>query len=144
MLLIGITVSLVSLRLGHDPKKLAEDEARRFAALLEHVRDESIQTGTVFAVELDADGRGYRFLRPAPKWTPVQRDSLLRPRALAEPLRATLDVPGSPPGAPAWIFLTPAGEISPFRFRLRLPGQATAYLVQLDANQTPRVSADAG
>jgi type II secretory pathway pseudopilin PulG len=145
VLLIGITVSLVSLRLGHDPKKLAEDEARRFAALLDHLRDESLQTGAVYALELDANGRGYRFLRPNPKWEPVPRDSVLRPRTLAEPLRATLDTPGAPPGSPAWIVVYPNGEVSAFRFRVSSPGPKPAhgFVVQMDAGQTLRVKADA-
>lgn len=143
VLLIGITVSLVSLRLGHDPQKLAEDEARRFAALLDHLRDESLQTGAVYALELDANGRGYRFLRPNPKWEPVSRDGVLRPRALAEPLRAMLDTPGAPPGSPAWIVVYPNGEVSAFRFSVKAPGQNRRQVVTMDANQVLRVQAEA-
>jgi general secretion pathway protein H len=148
VLLIGITVSLVTLNLSRDPGKLAEEEARRFAALLDHLRDESIQTGAVYALELDVSGRSYRFLRPNPKWEPVLRDTVLRPRELAEPLRATLDTPGAPPGMPSWIFVFPTGEVSPFRFKVHGQGrnQGHAYVVQMDATQTLRVQteADAG
>jgi general secretion pathway protein H len=148
VLLIGITVSLVTLNLGRDTARMAEDEARRFAALVEHLRDESLQTGSAFALELDAGGGGYRFLRPAPKWEPLARDGVLRPRALAEPLHATLDTPGAPPGAPAWIFVYPSGEVSPFRFRVgtREPRGGRAYVVQMDVDQRLRVQAagDAG
>lgn len=145
VLLIGITVSLVTLNLGRDPKRLVEDEARRFAALLEHLRDESVQTGTVYAVEFDAGGRIYRFLSPSPKWVPVQRDAVLRPRELAEPLRAVLETPGAPPGSPSWIFVYPTGEISPFRFKVKSHDQTQshAYVVEMDANQIVRARPEA-
>jgi general secretion pathway protein H len=148
VLLIGLTVSLVTLRIGNDPEKLAQEEARRLAALIEHLRDESIQTGSMYALEFDPGGRSYRFLRPAPKWQPVKGDSVLRPRALAEPLQASLETPGTPPGAPAWVVAYPSGELSPFRLKVGMPSRSReqAYIVQLEPDQTVRVRAqrDAG
>ena len=51
VVLISLTVTLVSINLDRDLDQIAHREAVRFARLLEHVREESILTGKVYAID---------------------------------------------------------------------------------------------
>ena len=138
VLLIGLTVTLVSLSLQHDADRLAELEARRFVALLEHVREESILTGRAIGIEVDeAEGR-LRFLAPGEAWSPIEQDDVLHPRRFAETVTVRLDLleqdaAGADVASPRVIVVEAVGEISPFV--LTLVGDADAFVVSMDEDQ---------
>lgn len=87
ILLIGLSVSFVTLRLAPASSTKVEFEARQFATLVGLMEEESIITGQPIAVIFDEDNRGYRFLKlGAGYWEPVEKDDILRPRPLAAPV----------------------------------------------------------
>jgi general secretion pathway protein H len=125
VLLIGISVTVVGLSLERDHDRIAELEARRFLALLEHLRDES------YAISVDEPGRSYRFLAAGQGWEPVTGDDLLRTRELPEFLTLRLDLPLGAEGAGGRLVVVQAlGDITPFI--LTVGGDDRDYLVTLD------------
>ncbi len=138
VLLIGITVTLVSLSLGRDADQIAELEARRFMALVEHVREESILTGRTLGIEVVEQERRLRFVAAGDPWTPIEGDDTLRERRLPEAIALRLELPaqataGRTGERGAIIVVESMGEIAPFV--LTVIGETDAFMVTLDAAQ---------
>lgn len=134
VVLIGITVTLVALSFDRDVDRVAEREAERFAALLDLVRDESILSGQTLAIEVDEEGRTYRFLRAEESWVPVTGDSILRPRTLPEFLNVRLDLPErSSKDAEPRVVVRSLGDVAPFV--LTIIGERSVYQVTIDSGQ---------
>ena len=134
VLLIGISVTVVGLSLERDHDRVAELEARRFLALLEHLRDESVLSGRSYAVSVDELARRYRFLAAGQGWEPVTGDDLLRTRELPEFLTLRLDLPLGAEGASGRLVVVQAlGDITPFI--LTVGGDDRDYLVTLDESR---------
>ena len=139
ILLIGITITLATLNLQRDVDQLAEHEARRFAALIEHVREEAVLTGRAIAVEIDETERAYRFLQAAEEWEPITQDDVLRRRQLPEPLVLALEnVTAADNGNGELIVSRIIGDVTPFVLTIR--GEQTAYRVTLDESQNITVT----
>ncbi|MDH3688953.1 MAG: prepilin-type N-terminal cleavage/methylation domain-containing protein [Gammaproteobacteria bacterium] len=135
--LMALTVTFVVLNFNRDEDKIAELEARRFGALIEHLRDESMVTGQTFAIEVDESARRYRFLTPGEEWEPIEGDDVLRPRQLPDSLSVTLKLLDS--GASDDLVVVEAiGEITPFE--LTIGSQSGGYLVSLDPAQNVKVT----
>lgn len=144
--LIGISLTLLTLSFDRDTGKVAKQEARRFAALIEHVREESVVTGRSVAVEVDESAQQYQFLQPGESWEPIKGDDVLRPRQLPEFLNVTLELLESRQGnGPLLVIVDAMGEITPFELTIR--ADSGAYTVALDPGQNvlvTRVDDDAG
>lgn len=144
--LIGISLTFLTLSFDRDTDKVAEHEARRFAALIEHVREESVVTGKSVAVEVDESARQYQFLQPGESWELIEGDDVLRPRKLPEFLNVTLELLESGRGnGPLLVVVDVLGEITPFELTIR--ADSAAYVVALDPGQNvlvTRVDDDAG
>ena len=142
VLLIGITVTLIALNLERDIDQVAEQEARRFAALVEHLRDESILTGRLHGIEVDEPERRYKFLRFDKKWLPVEQDDSFRPRVIPDYLNIQFNAgPNQNAGQDqkdnTLVVVDALGEIQPFF--LTIIGKDFEYVVNLNSNQNVEV-----
>jgi general secretion pathway protein H len=131
VVLIGLTVTLVGLNLGRDLDQVAGLEAKRFAKLLEYLRDESVLTGTSYAIEVDEQKKMYRFLESSGKWLPVKNDDLLRPRRFPEYLSVKMDIfQKGEDDSSEFLIVQGLGEITPFQ--LVVTGDEYLHIVKLD------------
>lgn len=137
VILIVLTVSLVGVNLGRDLDQVAELEARRFARLVEHVRDDSILSGRVYAIEVDEARRSYRFLEADGEWKSVTRDDVLRQRHFPEYLPVRFEVPEQAIASRGLLVIQGLGEITPFR--LAVGGEKYWHVVFLDDSLNVRI-----
>lgn len=132
IVLIGLSVTIITVSLERDIDNVAELEARRFAALLEYLRDESIVSGRTYAVEVDELARSYRFLTPGETWRPVERDHVLRARSLPEYLKLRFQLlEAAQEDAVSLLVVQGSGEITPFEFIVL--GEDADFVVSVDA-----------
>lgn len=130
LVIIGILITFATLAIGNDQDNLLQQEARRFAALIELAGDEATLQGRELGVELTREG--YRFLFLAPQeegpalWLTLERDSLLRPRPFHPAITPQLQLEGLPQPLPLeppeeslpQLFILSSGERTPFVLRL--------------------------
>ena len=92
IVIVAILFSFATLAIrGHDPDDALHTEARRLARLIELGLDEAVLRGENLAIEINSDG--YRFLRlQDDRWTPMDKDRQLRPRALPENMEMELSL----------------------------------------------------
>lgn len=135
--LIVLTVSLVGINLGRDLDQVAELEARRFARLVEHVRDESVLSGRVYAIEVDEAQKSYQFLITDGEWKSVTRDDVLRQRHFPDYLSIHFEVPEQAIASRGLLVVQGLGEITPFR--LAVAGEKYWHVVSLDDALNVRV-----
>ncbi len=96
--LIGLSATFAVISIGNrSDAKITHMEARRFAALVNHVQDESILSGQPMGIELSAKDGSYRFFVYNDGWQAVEDESL-RERQLPEGL--SLNVEYIETGAP--------------------------------------------
>lgn len=140
MALLGLVVALVVVNIDRDEGQLAELEAKRFQALVEHARDESTLTGRPYGIEVDEASHSYRFLKPGEPWQVIENDDLLRPRHLPEGVSLRLDVREA--GSSAHILIVDGlGVITPFI--LTVAGGNKRFVVTVDAAQNVRLESNA-
>ncbi len=130
VVLIGLSATVIVLNLERDVDQVAEQEARRFASLLEYVRDESILTGRLYGIDIDESERRYEFKRFDGEWRPVERDDVLRPRTLPEYLGIRFDSVQRGV-AESLLVIGSLGEIQPFF--LTISGEESDFIVNLGA-----------
>ena len=131
VILIALTVSLIGVNLGPDLDQVAELEANRFAKLVEHLRDESILTGKVYAIEVDEKRKTYQFLQAPPQWRSVSKDDILRPRHFPDYLSVHFDIlQRRETDQRVLLVVEGLGEITPFR--LSVEGDRFTHVVTLD------------
>ena len=82
--LIGLTVSLVAVRIGQDNDDIAKLEAKRFAALVSHLQDEATIIGLPMGVEVSVLENRYRFWLLEDSWKLVDREQALRERQVPD------------------------------------------------------------
>lgn len=131
VVLIALTVSLVGLTFDRDVDQVAALEARRFAQLIEHIRDESILSGKIYAIEVDEQAKTYGFLESAGEWAPVRQDDILRQRRFPEYLTIRFEVlQTGDEGSQSLLVVQSSGEITPFQ--LTVAGEKFINVVSLD------------
>ena len=81
MVIIGITLTLVSVNFNQDDSKILGEEANRLAALLEHAQNEAMITGK--PVAWSAQPGKYQFWQRGKegKWDEPSGDEILRERS---------------------------------------------------------------
>jgi type II secretion system protein H len=79
---VGLIASLVVVNIERDDDQFANKEARRFAALMRHLQDESILQGFVMGIEVDSVEKSYRFMVQKEKWQVITDDDIFRERKL--------------------------------------------------------------
>jgi general secretion pathway protein H len=128
LILIGITVSLVTLSIGTAGAGQAEQEARRLAALIGVASEEAVLKSEEVGVFFRPDGYEFYFLAPDNTWKrPDGTDDVLRARTLPSGFILAASVEGMPlrfekpkeqqPLAPH-AYLLSSGERSPFEVEL--------------------------
>lgn len=152
VLLISITATLVTVNLQRDPDQIAEQEAKRFMALVEHVRGESVLTGRTIGIAVEANDNTYSFMRPGGTWSPISDDDILRTRYVPDYLEVEVKIEtqaGSDDGEeddeegdeasekekspPKYIIVSSIGDITPFIFTVS--GDDLSYTVTLQDGQ---------
>ncbi|MDH3375735.1 MAG: GspH/FimT family pseudopilin [Gammaproteobacteria bacterium] len=121
LLLIGLAASVAVLNLDRDFDKIAEREANRFAALVEHSKQESIITGRTIGIELDLPEHSFRFMQPGTTWIPIESDDLFRERRFAEGVTVEWTAMPQREGqsSNALIVVDTLGSITPFTIIVR-------------------------
>ena len=131
VMLIALTVTLVGVNLSRDLDQVANLEAQRFAKLLAHVRDESVLTGKIYAIEVNEQDKTYHFLESPGDWSPVTHDDILRQRHFPEYLSVRFDLlQRENPDAKSLLIVQGDDEITPFN--LVLTGDKYLHIVALD------------
>jgi type II secretion system protein H len=119
---IAIASGLVIVNLGGDDRRPAEREATRLAGALEHAAALAQWQGETLGVS--ADGAGYRFWRRGAdnRWTPMQGDEVLAPRALpAQFAVSPASYAGAPVAVDAILPFRPSGRNEPYALLLASP-----------------------
>ena len=101
--IIGVLLASARLSLGvSGSNRIAQEESKRLAGLLNLVADQAVLSGREYGVEFDH--RGYRFYRlSSDGWVSMADDRLLRERQMPESLEFTLEIDGS---EVAWVTTT--------------------------------------
>jgi general secretion pathway protein H len=162
LVIVGIIVSMASLSfgvLGRD--RQAEDEARRFWAVMQQAREEAELQAEDVAVYVAANSYEYlRFDQRRNEWLPITDDNLYRPRELPEGLRVRLrlesreivlkptlpnrsDKDENKRAAPQVVVLS-SGEIMPFEMEIERDGAPSLWRVTGLADNDLRVEQRAG
>jgi hypothetical protein len=121
--LIALTVGIVSVNFRHDTAQIVETEARRFAALVEQLCQESVVQGRLLAVTNEGS-TAYRFVMfEQGEWREIKQDDIFRMRQLPEDISINLDVEeGSAEKENAYLRCEPDGFMTPFSAVLALDG----------------------
>ena len=135
---------MIGLSFNRDIDKVAYDEARRFGALLDQLREESIIGAETLGIEVNEADSSYQFLKSTDdsKWALLSSDDLFKRREFPEYLSIKLDIDVNIPGVKSVdpiIVADVMGEISPFT--LSIIAEENIYQVSLDEGQNIKVSA---
>jgi type II secretory pathway pseudopilin PulG len=131
--IIGVMVAFVGVSVSRDSDRLARLEAKRFLAILNEVRDESILAGEAYFLLVDEKNGSYHFAGVNTERSTNFDDGLLRKRNV-EP-NVTLewqvfeqfeDDNSSDPK----VLITPLGELTPFEASFE--GEESVFTVYLD------------
>lgn len=158
--LIGLMIGLVAIKIDRNADDIAKLEARRFVALVDHLRDEATFTGLPMGIEVSkTDGR-YRFWELTDKWTQIDKIEVLRERVVPDPiileLRLLQEKKGSEPDQSAQqtqegeakqepnaapenlVLVEPNGMIRPFIASFK--GDQYRFVISLDNEMNPVMS----
>lgn len=131
LLIIGISISFISLNVG--PRhQMVREEGQRLAALLNLAQEEAILTGDEYGLELGAAGQ-YGFFRLIDdSWQELADDEIFHARTLPAELTLELTIAGDQvsleipdktnrdsSSTPPRIYLLSSGEITLFHIDLR-------------------------
>lgn len=121
--LIALTVGIVSVNFRHDTSQIVETEARRFAALVEQMCQESLVQGRFLAVTNEGS-TAYRFVMfEQGKWQELKQDDIFRLRQLPEDISLNIDVEeNSTAKEKAYLRCEPDGFMTPFSAVFDLDG----------------------
>lgn len=141
-LIIGLTAAMIGLSFNRDIDKVAYNEALRFRALLEQLREESIISAQTLGIEVNESDSSYLFLKSTDenKWTELGDDDLFKRREIPEYLSMNLELNVNLPGVKnvdPIIVTDVMGEISPFS--LNIAAERNIYQVTLDSGQNLEV-----
>lgn len=139
VVLIAISATFAVINLERDADRIAELEARRFARLIEHARDESILSGRPYALQVDPVDRSYTFLQYQQQWSEVENDDVFRHRSFPEDLEIAFETPDVP-GSGNLLVIEGLGVIMPFVLTIR--GESSSYKVSIDEAQNVIVTSE--
>jgi hypothetical protein len=164
--LIGLVTSIAVINVGQDGNDIAKLEAKRFAALVTHLQDESTLIGFPMGVEVSESENRYRFWLLEDKWALIDRQEVLREREVPgrvemsvellhsteeksesdiandDPENDSEQVESKKPDAPPrnLLMVEPTGLIRPFIASFR--GDSQIFRVSLDVFLNPVVSSE--
>ncbi len=120
MVILGITMTLVSVNFNRDDTKILSEEANRLATLLEHAQSEAMLTGTPVAWSAQ-DGK-YAFWQRGNdgKWDQPSGDEILRARTFPVAIAwGESRIAGSAMKLDDRIIFLPGGFNQPFELSLK-------------------------
>jgi general secretion pathway protein H len=120
MVIIGITMSLVSVNFNRDEGKVLSEEANRLAALLEHAQSEAMITGK--PVAWSAQPGKYQFWERGKegKWDEPSSDEILRERSFPVEIEwGEIKVAGNPIKLDERLIFLAGGLNQPFEMRIK-------------------------
>ena len=122
--LIALTVGIVSINFRHDTSQLVETEARRFAALIDQMCQESVVQGRTLALTNEGS-TAYRFVMfENGSWLDIKFDDIFRPRQLQEEISFNLEVDEDTVSKQkAYLRCEPDGFMTPFSAVFDLDGK---------------------
>jgi len=152
LLIIGITISMISLTGGRERSYQLRDEVKRLAALVDLAADEAVLAAADHGLMVYEDG--YRFYRRGDdgSWAALADDETFRPRSLPPGFLARLSVADEDvlldpfslsdteiKTAPH-IVMTLDGEMTPFELELRDRHSGLAGRLAVSFNGEVRIS----
>jgi len=85
--LIALTTGFISTRLSHNVGREVEQEAHKFAALVNYCKEEAVVSSEPMAIFIDQSESRFVFLRLGETdWEEIRQDDILRPRTAPEPV----------------------------------------------------------
>lgn len=140
--IIGLVAAMIGLSFHRNIDKVAHEEALRFRALLEQLREESIISARTLGIEIDETDSSYQFIETGQdsKWTTLVGDDLFRRREIPDYLSMNLELETNEPGLEnidPIIVSDAMGEISRFSFNIN--AEQMIYQVTLDDGQNLKV-----
>jgi len=141
--IIAITATIIAPNIHRDTDRLANNEARRFQALVLLARDEAILRGQLFALEVDEMDGSYQFLKRVKdqKWKPVTSVDALHRRKLAKGVYMILTSgPAGQAKKNKLLLIRPTGQID--RFTLTIGGEKQKFRLLLNQNQALQLVAE--
>jgi len=159
--LIGLVTSLAVLNVGQDDNDIARLEARRFAALVSQLQDESTLSGFPMGIEISENENRYRFWQLEDQWFLIDKIDVLREREVPdgvglsvqilqrknvadeEPEQDSESAEGNTKSKQPvnMVMVEPTGLIRPFIASFR--GGSQQFKVSLDNALNPIVSSEA-
>jgi general secretion pathway protein H len=142
VVIVGIASGVVLVNLDGDSRRATEREAQRLAGALEHAAALAQWQGETLGVS--ADGRRYRFWRRGTdgRWTALDDDTVLAPRALPAEITVRLaSFAGAPVAADAVLPFRASGRNEPYSLLLASP--AWSLVVAGDPLNRVQVAAQA-
>jgi len=94
--IIGLLATLIVSSMSSDGDRLASIESKRFVAVVNEARDESIISGKVLALSVQEGASQYQFQELTNSWTSMQASSLFKPREVAPEVELDWDIIESP------------------------------------------------
>ncbi len=137
ILIIGIILSFAALSIGRGNERVAEDEMKRLAGLIELAAQEATLGSHDTLIQFN--GNKYEFLIfQDNKWKPMAHDDTFRPRTLPEEFLLTIRIEDEPVNLGPQesqetenilprIYLLSSGEITPFQLTLKDKSSGTRY-----------------
>lgn len=90
--LIGLVTGIAVLNVQQDGNDIAKLEARRFAALVTHLQDESTLMGFPMGIEVSQNENRYRFWLLEDEWGLIERQEVLREREVPSNVELSIDL----------------------------------------------------
>lgn len=153
LVILGVIVAAATLSVGVlGGDRELEDQARRFAAVLEQTREEAELQGLDVGVVVAADA--YQYFRYDPRrlrWEPIEHDPLYAMREIPEGVRFRLWVESREiilkPDLPQYdekdpdkllpqITVLSSGDVNPFELRMEREGGDTRWRVVANPDNT--------
>ena len=114
MLLIGIILGMTTLYIGGDDDSAVKQESERLALLVQTAQQEAILQGTIFLLEVVANGYRFARLNDEDEFQVLEQDDILRAREMPVGVELQgLELEGAPERQPG-VLLWPTGELTAF------------------------------
>jgi general secretion pathway protein H len=135
MLLLVIILGMVGLSFSGREARAVREEAERLALLTQAAQQEAVLQGRVLALALAATGYEFQTLGAEGEFAVLERDDVLRPRALPPAMQLVATVDGARLGSGGRIVFLPTGDVPLFAVvftlgeaRWRVEGQANGII----------------
>lgn len=147
VMLISVATSMAVVRINRNADKIAHLEAKKFRGLVEFMREESVITGKLLGVKVNASEGTYHFVRHSRSWEKIEDDQTLKEYKISEGIETRFNVRQAKrrkkagrkkqkkKSIPAGVVMVdPVGTVTPFTMTLSGDVQKWKVLVDEDQN----------